>query len=66
MVENADPKATAPGDAPFRAWRCGACGYAYSEVAGLPDEGIAPGTRWQDMPKTWTCPDCDAAKEDFQ
>ena len=34
--------------------------------AGLPDEGIAPGTRWEDVPMNWTCPECGARKEDFE
>ena len=66
MAGESDQKPQAAGDAPLRAWRCGACGYVYSEVAGLPDEGIPAGTRWKDVPEHWTCPDCDAAKEDFQ
>ena len=32
----------------------------------LPDEGIAPGTRWEDIPMNWTCPECGARKEDFE
>ena len=31
-----------------------------------PDEGIAPGTRWEDVPINWTCPECGARKEDFE
>jgi len=38
----------------------------YDEAAGLPDEGIAPGTRWEDVPMNWTCPECGARKEDFE
>ena len=30
------------------------------------DEGIAPGTRWEDVPPNWTCPECNARKEDFE
>jgi rubredoxin len=37
-------------DAPFRTWMCLICGWIYDEAAGLPDEGIAPGTRWEDVP----------------
>ena len=50
----------------FKTWMCLICGFVYDEAAGLPDEGIAPGTRWEDIPETWTCPDCGAAKSDFQ
>ena len=41
------------------------CAFIYDEAAGMPDEGIAPGTRWADVPETWTCPDCSASKADF-
>jgi len=47
-------------------WMCVVCGFIYDEAEGLPDEGIAPGTRWADVPDTWTCPDCGATKEDFE
>jgi rubredoxin len=41
------------------------CSFIYGEEAGWPDEGIPPGTRWEDVPETWTCPDCSARKSDF-
>jgi rubredoxin len=50
----------------MRKWRCLICDFEYDEAKGLPGEGIAPGTRWADIPDTWTCPDCGAAKADFQ
>ena len=52
--------------APYRNWMCVVCGFIYSEAAGLPEEGIAPGTRWDDVPDTWTCPDCGVTKDDFE
>ncbi|WP_327084837.1 MULTISPECIES: rubredoxin [unclassified Thauera] len=45
---------------------CRICGFIYDEAAGLPDEGIPPGTRWEDIPADWTCPDCQAGKDDFE
>jgi rubredoxin len=42
------------------------CGYVYSEAAGIPDEGIAPGTKWEDLPDDWTCPMCGATKDEFE
>jgi len=45
---------------------CLICGFIYDEAAGLPDEGIMPGTRWEDIPMNWTCPECGARKEDFE
>ncbi|MFF3243801.1 rubredoxin [Streptomyces sp. NPDC002870] len=48
-----------------RAWMCLLCGWVYYEELGLPEEGIEPGTRWEDIPDTWECPDCGAMKADF-
>lgn len=44
---------------------CNLCGYIYDEEAGAPDEGIAPGTKWEDVPADWVCPLCGAGKDDF-
>ena len=49
----------------FKMYRCGPCGFTYNERAGLPDEFIDPGTRFEDIPEDWTCPDCGTAKSDF-
>ena len=49
----------------FRQWRCRNCGFIYDEAAGWPDEGIAPGTRFEDIPDDWYCPDCGTEKSDF-
>lgn len=49
-----------------RTWMCLICGWIYDEAAGRPEEGIAPGTRWEDVPINWTCPECGARKEDFE
>ena len=45
---------------------CMICGYVYDEAEGCPDQGIAPGTRWEDVPDDFTCPDCGVGKEDFE
>ena len=37
----------------------------YSEELGIPEEGIAPGTKWEDIPDTWSCPDCGVSKPSF-
>jgi rubredoxin len=50
----------------MKKWRCLICDFVYEEAKGIPEEGIAPGTRWEDVPDTWTCPDCGAGKSDFQ
>jgi len=51
---------------PDRLWECTVCGFVYSERLGLPDEGISPGTAWEDIPDDWVCPDCATCKADFQ
>lgn len=50
----------------YRTWMCVVCGFIYDEATGLPEDGIAPGTRWEDVPETWTCPDCGVSKDDFE
>lgn len=50
----------------FKTYMCVICGWVYDEEAGWPDDGIAPGTRWEDVPLTWLCPECGAGKEDFE
>ena len=50
----------------FKTWMCLICGFIFDEAAGLPEEGIPPGTRWKDIPMNWTCPECGARKEDFE
>ena len=49
----------------WQKWRCRNCGFVYDESLGLPDAGIAPGTRFADIPDTWYCPDCGSEKPDF-
>lgn len=46
-------------------WTCTICGYVYDPVKGDPDNGVAPGTSWEDVPDSWECPICGASKEDF-
>jgi rubredoxin len=45
---------------------CLICGWMYDEAVGVPDDDIAPGTLWADVPPNWTCPECGARKEDFE
>lgn len=46
-------------------WICQICGFVYDEVAGMPEHGIPPGTPWQAVPESWSCPDCGVKKMDF-
>jgi rubredoxin len=50
---------------PLRRWQCFFCAVIYDEAAGWPEEGIAPGTRWEDVAEDWICPGCGAGKSDF-
>ena len=50
---------------PFKTWQCRTCGYISEEASGDPDEGLAPGTRWEEVPETWICPLCGTPKSDF-
>ncbi len=50
----------------MKKWQCVVCGFTYDESLGLPGEGIAPGTRWGDIPDDWSCPECGVAKSDFE
>lgn len=45
-------------------WQCMLCAFANDEALGMPDKGVASGARWQDLPETWTCPNCGASKAD--
>ena len=47
-------------------YRCTICGHIYDPVEGDPEAGIAPGTAFDDIPDTWSCPDCGATKADFE
>ena len=44
---------------------CSVCGYEYDEAAGDQDNGIAPGTKWEDIPDDFTCPICGVGKDQF-
>ncbi len=49
----------------YRKYECVVCGFIYDEAEGLPDDGIPAGTRWEDIPEDWECPDCGISKSDF-
>jgi len=49
----------------MKKYQCLVCGWVYDEAEGAPAEGIAAGTRWQDVPDGWVCPDCGVTKSDF-
>ena len=47
-------------------YECSICGYIYDEAKGIPEAGIAPGTRWEELPDDWICPLCGATKSEFK
>jgi Fur family peroxide stress response transcriptional regulator len=47
-------------------WECMVCGYVYDPTVGDPEHGVAPGTRFEDLPDDWVCPDCGATKDMFE
>ncbi len=49
----------------YKTWQCLICGFIYDEAEGWPEDNIAAGTRWEDVPEDWVCPDCGAGKSDF-
>ena len=50
----------------MKQWMCGPCGMIYDEALGMPQDGIAPGTPFEDIPDDWACPDCGVTKDDFE
>ena len=45
---------------------CSICGYTYDPAQGDPDNGVAPGTKWEDVPADWVCPVCGVGKDQFE
>lgn len=52
--------------AAVKKWQCIVCGWIYDEAEGYEDDGIAPGTAWEDVPEDFVCPECGVGKEDFE
>ena len=50
----------------MRKYKCSICGYVYNETAGVPEKGIAPGTKWEDLPNDFACPICSAPESVFK
>lgn len=47
-------------------FRCLICGYVYDPVNGNPDNGIEPGTSFEELPDEWECPECGAGADEFE
>jgi rubredoxin len=49
----------------MKKYKCLVCDWIYDEEKGSPKEGIKAGTKWNDVPEDWVCPDCGATKDQF-
>lgn len=49
----------------MKTWQCRTCGFIYDEAVGSPEDGLAPGTAWADVPDDWICPLCGTPKDEF-
>ena len=50
----------------MKKYTCTVCGYVYDEANGDSSGGIAPGTKFEDLPDSWVCPVCGASKAEFK
>jgi len=50
----------------MKRYMCVICAFVYEEEKGWIDDGIEPGTKWEDVPDDWVCPECAATKTDFE
>lgn len=50
----------------MKKYKCQVCGYIYDPEVGDPDNGIEPGTAFEDLPDDWVCPLCKEGKEVFE
>ena len=50
----------------MKKFTCQVCGYVYDPAAGDPNAGVAPGTAFENLPDSWVCPVCGAAKDMFE
>lgn len=49
----------------YKRYLCVVCGWIYDEAKGAPEDGLAAGTLWKDVPDDWACPECGVGKDDF-
>lgn len=47
-------------------WKCTVCDYIYDPAVGDPINDVAPGTKFEDIPEDWVCPDCGVPKSEFE
>ena len=54
------------GGIKLKKWVCKVCGYEYDPATGDPENDVAPGTAFEDLPEDWVCPVCGAGKDEFE
>jgi rubredoxin len=54
------------GNKKMAKYKCTACDYVYDEDKGDPDNGVSAGTKWEDVPEDWVCPECGVGKDMFE
>jgi rubredoxin len=61
-TDDAVPRARRPS----MKYVCSVCNYVYDPEVGDPDNGVEPGTAWDDLPDDWVCPECGVDKDEFE
>jgi len=61
-----EPKTKSRKGEKMKKYKCLVCGYVYDPAAGDPDNGVEPGTAFEDLPDDWVCPECGASKDEFE
>lgn len=54
------------GEMNMQKYECQACGYIYDPQVGDEDNGVKPGTAFENLPEDWECPLCGASKDEFE
>jgi rubredoxin len=65
-AENSATQTLQRGEQEMEKYVCTICDYVYDPTKGDPDNGIAPGTSFEDLPDDWVCPLCGAPKSEFE
>jgi rubredoxin len=66
MSDTAEAAAGRDAAVQMKRWICVICGFIYEDAVGMPEFGIAAGTRFEDLPEDWTCPECGSPKSAFE
>jgi len=65
-TKKAESKKVLGSNEKMKKYVCSVCGYVYDPAEGDPDNGINPGTPFEDLPEDWVCPVCGASKDQFE